>query len=103
MEEQMGESYNRQREGTPSIEPALRVAVTGGTAGLGLALVREFRRRGAAIAFVARTRARGVCGAAGPGQSNALHPESALSKIRADFGLEAINRSAHFCGTVKPR
>ena len=35
--------------------PALRVAVTGGTAGLGLALVREFNRRGAAVAFVART------------------------------------------------
>jgi NAD(P)-dependent dehydrogenase (short-subunit alcohol dehydrogenase family) len=32
-----------------------RVAVTGGTSGLGLALVRELRRRGAAVAFVART------------------------------------------------
>jgi NAD(P)-dependent dehydrogenase (short-subunit alcohol dehydrogenase family) len=54
----MGESYNRQRQGLPSVEPALRVAITGGTAGLGLALVREFRRRGAAIAFVARGRER---------------------------------------------
>ena len=34
----------------------LRVAVTGGTSGLGLALVRELRRRGARVAFVARTR-----------------------------------------------
>jgi NAD(P)-dependent dehydrogenase (short-subunit alcohol dehydrogenase family) len=33
----------------------LRVAVTGGTSGLGLALVREFLRRGARVAFVART------------------------------------------------
>ena len=33
----------------------LRVAVTGGTSGLGLALVRELRRRGARVAFVART------------------------------------------------
>lgn len=33
-----------------------RVAVTGGTAGLGLALVREFRSRGAQVAFVARKR-----------------------------------------------
>ena len=33
----------------------LRVAVTGGTSGLGLALVREWRRRGARVAFVART------------------------------------------------
>lgn len=34
----------------------LRVAVTGGTSGLGLALVRELMRRGAHVAFVARTR-----------------------------------------------
>jgi NAD(P)-dependent dehydrogenase (short-subunit alcohol dehydrogenase family) len=34
-----------------------RVAVTGGTAGLGLALVRELSRRGARVAFVARARA----------------------------------------------
>ncbi|HJU93155.1 MAG TPA: SDR family oxidoreductase [Pyrinomonadaceae bacterium] len=33
----------------------LRVAITGGTSGLGLALVREFLRRGARVAFVART------------------------------------------------
>lgn len=32
-----------------------RVAVTGGTSGLGLALVRELHRRGAAVAFLART------------------------------------------------
>jgi len=34
----------------------LRVAVTGGTSGLGLALVREFLNRGAQVAFVARHR-----------------------------------------------
>jgi NAD(P)-dependent dehydrogenase (short-subunit alcohol dehydrogenase family) len=33
----------------------LRAAVTGGTSGLGLALVEELTRRGAAVAFVART------------------------------------------------
>ena len=33
----------------------LRVAVTGGTSGLGLALVRELSRRGERVAFVART------------------------------------------------
>jgi NAD(P)-dependent dehydrogenase (short-subunit alcohol dehydrogenase family) len=33
----------------------LRVAVTGGTSGLGLALVRALARRGARVAFVART------------------------------------------------
>ncbi|HLY79108.1 MAG TPA: SDR family oxidoreductase [Caulobacteraceae bacterium] len=34
---------------------SLRVAITGGTSGLGLALVRAFVRRGAKVAFVART------------------------------------------------
>lgn len=34
----------------------LRVAITGGTSGLGLALVREMIRRGASVAFVARRR-----------------------------------------------
>ncbi len=34
----------------------LRVAITGGTSGLGLAFVRELSRRGARVAFVARTR-----------------------------------------------
>src|SRR6266403_43823 len=34
----------------------LRVAITGGTSGLGLALVRELLDRGARVAFVARGR-----------------------------------------------
>lgn len=33
-----------------------RIAITGGTSGLGLALVREFNRRGAQVAFIARSR-----------------------------------------------
>ena len=36
----------------------VRVAITGGTSGLGLALVGELLRRGARVAFVARTRER---------------------------------------------
>ncbi len=36
----------------------LRVAITGGTSGLGLAFVRELSRRGARVAFIARTRER---------------------------------------------
>jgi NAD(P)-dependent dehydrogenase (short-subunit alcohol dehydrogenase family) len=36
----------------------LRVAITGGTSGLGLALVRELVQRGARVAFIARTRGR---------------------------------------------
>jgi NAD(P)-dependent dehydrogenase (short-subunit alcohol dehydrogenase family) len=45
------------RQHTPGLLHSLagrRVAVTGGTAGLGLALVREFLDRGADVAFVAR-------------------------------------------------
>jgi len=36
----------------------IRVAITGGTSGLGLSLVRELLDRGAKVAFVARSRAR---------------------------------------------
>ena len=39
----------------PSLQ-ALRVAITGGTSGLGLALVRELEARGAVVAFIARNR-----------------------------------------------
>src|SRR5882724_10053385 len=40
----------------PNRFPGLRVAITGGTSGLGLALVRELLDRGARVAFVARGR-----------------------------------------------
>jgi len=61
----------------------LRVAVTGGTSGLGLALVRLLSRRGAAVAFVARTaaavervaRETGACGVVGDvGRKEDIHP-----------------------------
>jgi NAD(P)-dependent dehydrogenase (short-subunit alcohol dehydrogenase family) len=39
---------------TPLIPTPLRVAITGGTSGLGLALVEAFAARGDAVAFVAR-------------------------------------------------
>ena len=54
-----------------SVFRSLRVAITGGTSGLGLALVQEFLDRGAHVAFVARGRegvervARGHAGAHG--------------------------------------
>jgi NAD(P)-dependent dehydrogenase (short-subunit alcohol dehydrogenase family) len=53
------DSGGRGREAgrADSLEGA-RVAVTGGTSGLGLALVRELLGRGARVAFVARTRER---------------------------------------------
>jgi NAD(P)-dependent dehydrogenase (short-subunit alcohol dehydrogenase family) len=41
-----------------SSRPPLRVAITGGTSGLGLALVEAFAARGDAVAFVARDAAR---------------------------------------------
>jgi NAD(P)-dependent dehydrogenase (short-subunit alcohol dehydrogenase family) len=47
-----------QQIGSPRDANGLRVAITGGTSGLGLGLVREFLARSAAVAFVARTRER---------------------------------------------
>lgn len=50
----------------PAIEPApLRVAITGGSAGLGLALAREWTRRGARVAIVGRDAQRLARAAAG--------------------------------------
>jgi len=49
-----GESDNTGAGGVGHLK-GLRVAVTGGTSGLGLALVRELLSRGARVAFVART------------------------------------------------
>src|SRR5437762_10651430 len=43
---------------SPQHLDGVRAAVTGGTSGLGLALVGELQRRGARVAFVARTRER---------------------------------------------
>jgi NAD(P)-dependent dehydrogenase (short-subunit alcohol dehydrogenase family) len=36
-------------------QDGMRIAITGGTSGLGLALAREWHRRGASVAFVARS------------------------------------------------
>jgi NAD(P)-dependent dehydrogenase (short-subunit alcohol dehydrogenase family) len=49
--------FNHESGGADPFD-GLRVAVTGGTSGLGLALVRELTRRGARVAFVARTSVR---------------------------------------------
>lgn len=48
----------QQQSETPRHLHGVRVAITGGTSGLGLALVRELTKRGAQVALVARTRAR---------------------------------------------
>jgi NAD(P)-dependent dehydrogenase (short-subunit alcohol dehydrogenase family) len=51
---------NARRTKTEAVSSfrGLRVAVTGGTSGLGLELIRELHRRGAHVAFVARGSAR---------------------------------------------
>ncbi len=53
-------THDENLHGTRTADPfaGLRVAITGGTSGLGLALVREFLARGASVAFVARGRER---------------------------------------------
>jgi NAD(P)-dependent dehydrogenase (short-subunit alcohol dehydrogenase family) len=48
-------TYQRENNSSKRLD-GVRVAITGGTSGLGLALVREFQHRGANVAFVARTR-----------------------------------------------
>jgi NAD(P)-dependent dehydrogenase (short-subunit alcohol dehydrogenase family) len=50
--------FSSREDGGANIFDGLRVAITGGTSGLGLALVRELLSRGARVAFVARTRER---------------------------------------------
>src|SRR5215212_1146469 len=56
----MNNSSDFSSNQSAGVEPfdGLRVAITGGTSGLGLALVRELLGRGARVAFVARTRER---------------------------------------------
>jgi NAD(P)-dependent dehydrogenase (short-subunit alcohol dehydrogenase family) len=86
-----------------------RVAVTGGTSGLGLALVRELHRRGAAVAFVARTADRvravaagipGVGGIAGDvSRKDDIYP-IALQVTAALGGLDVLVNNASSLGPV---
>jgi len=92
----------------PLVHPR-RVAVTGGTSGLGLALVRELHRRGAAVAFVARTADRvGAVAAslAGPvgivgdlASKTDIHP-IALQVTAALGGLDVLVNNASTLGPV---
>jgi len=52
------ETERRLETGMADPFAGVRVAITGGTSGLGLALVRELLKRGARVAFVARGRER---------------------------------------------
>jgi len=87
---------------------ALRVAVTGGTSGLGRALVGGLRARGARVAFVARDAARvdavaretGAHGIAGDiSKKDAIHPV-ALRITAALGGLDVLVHNASSLGPV---
>jgi NAD(P)-dependent dehydrogenase (short-subunit alcohol dehydrogenase family) len=86
-----------------------RVAITGGTSGLGLALVRELLGRGAAVAFVARRRegvervvhenraAHGIVGDVS--SKNDIHP-IAIQIVGALGGLDVLVNNASDLGPV---
>ena len=86
----------------------LRVAVTGGTSGLGLALVRGLRARGARVALVARTGAAveraaadtGTCGIVGDvGRKDDIYP-IALQITGRLGGLDVLINNASSLGPV---
>src|SRR6516225_5725699 len=87
--------------------PGLRVAITGGTSGLGLALVQELHGRGARVAFVARTRDRvervardlaGVHGVVGDvSLKEDIHPV-AVQVVGALGGLDVLVNNASDLG-----
>jgi NAD(P)-dependent dehydrogenase (short-subunit alcohol dehydrogenase family) len=87
----------------------LRVAVTGGTSGLGLALVRELRTRGAHVAFIARGRGRvaqleremaGTAGIVGDvSRKDDIHPIT-LQILARLGGLDVLINSASHLGPV---
>jgi NAD(P)-dependent dehydrogenase (short-subunit alcohol dehydrogenase family) len=85
---------------------SLRVAVTGGTSGLGLALVRLLAARGARVAFVARTartvelvaKETGACGIVGDvGRKEDIYP-LALQIAGNLGGLDALINNASSLG-----
>ena len=85
----------------------LRVAITGGTSGLGLALVREFLNHGAKVAFVARRRdgvasvmrtlpgAHGIAGDVS--KKDEIHP-IAIQVLSALGGLDILINNASDLG-----
>ncbi len=87
----------------------LRVAVTGGTSGLGLALVRELHTGGAHVAFVARGRARvaqleremaGTAGIVGDvSRKEDVHPIT-LQILARLGGLDVLINNASHLGPV---
>jgi NAD(P)-dependent dehydrogenase (short-subunit alcohol dehydrogenase family) len=94
---------------TPTDQPRLRAAITGGTSGLGRALVGELRRRGARVAFVARTRenvrqasrewpdVQGIVGDIS--RKDEIHP-IAIQLLAALGGLDLLVNNASSLGRV---
>jgi NAD(P)-dependent dehydrogenase (short-subunit alcohol dehydrogenase family) len=89
----------------------MRVAITGGTSGLGLALVREFKARGCLVAFVARDAARvaaiakqtGAYGITGDiGRKEDIHPV-ALQIAGMLGGLDVLVNNASSLGPTPLR
>lgn len=86
-----------------------RIAITGGTSGLGLALAVEWHRRGAKVAFVARTRANveriaaelpGSIGVVGDvARKEDIHP-IALQVLGGLGGLDVLVNNASSLGPV---
>ena len=87
---------------------SLRIAITGGTSGLGRALVRELRQRGADVAFVARHRdavdrpafetgAHGVVGDVA--RKDDIHP-IAIQILGALGGVDVLVNNASSLGPV---
>jgi NAD(P)-dependent dehydrogenase (short-subunit alcohol dehydrogenase family) len=86
----------------------LRVAVTGGTSGLGLALVRNLAARSARVAFVGRrselverlARETGACGVVGDvGRKEDIHP-MAIEIAWSLGGLDALINNASSLGSA---
>jgi NAD(P)-dependent dehydrogenase (short-subunit alcohol dehydrogenase family) len=101
----MTEPYSSRDPSNPF--RGLRVAITGGTSGLGLALVRELHALGARVAFVARTRSRveqvardldGVHGVTGDvSLKDDIHP-IALQIVGGLGGLDVLVNNASDLG-----
>lgn len=94
---------------TTDERPPIRVAITGGTSGLGRALVRELRRRGARVAFVARSHDNvqrvaaeepGTHGIVGDvSRKDDIHP-IAIETLAALGGLDVLVNNASSLGPV---
>lgn len=101
--------FDLSADGSASVFSGLRVAVTGGTSGLGLAFVRELQAQGARVAFVARGRERvvrvageiaGTAGIVGDvSRKDDIHP-IAIQILARLGGLDVLINNASDLGSV---